>query len=97
MRDLHLRTVFAHLQDVFRGLVFGRQADDGGRSVEATPGFRSWGAWPLLAVAGGVLFMNLFVLGFVLFMLVQVLLLERPRWKPWRWTTPWMFPKEWRD
>ncbi len=61
--------------------------------MEATPGFGTWGVWPVLGAAAGVLFLNLFVLGFVLFLLIQVLMLERPRWRPWRWTTPWMFPR----
>ncbi|MFQ5968541.1 MAG: hypothetical protein ACE5MI_13180 [Acidimicrobiia bacterium] len=65
--------------------------------MEPTPGFRTWGVWPILGAGIGVLLMNLFIVGLVAFLLVQVLLLEKPRWRPWKWTTPWMFPREWRD
>ena len=65
--------------------------------MEPTPGFHTWGVWLVLGIAVAVVLGNIAAVAFIGFLLIQVLLLELPRWKPPRWTTPCLFPREWRE
>jgi hypothetical protein len=48
-------------------------------------------------MAIAVMARNVALLIFTAIVLVQFVALELPRWKPWKWMTPWLFPREWRD
>lgn len=60
-------------------------------------GFETWGTWLAAGAVFGVVLESMLLLGLTFFLLTQILILERPRWRPWRWTTPWMFPNAWRE